>query len=217
MKQRSAKVIGIFSSFFYNILFVFAGAFVLHLSVRVVTLAYFKSGKHFDIHSIDLLKIYSMDMLPNIISYSLLLMMVYSLFLKTKRMMQTINYNEIKKEKDRAVLSVTQELAGVIVDSISESNNEIIEWVERRKNAGKAPEDVERASHRIAQILKAFSETSFMLPYTGEKGMDGSTIDKLILKISEIKELPGDDVHKSASERSERVKISDSRVNSLTM
>jgi|GEM_PF-5568562 len=182
----SKKISALFSSFFYRIIFVFLGTSILHLFVRIITLAYFKSGQTFDMGSIHLIKIYSLDMFPNLFAYALLLMVVYSLFKKTRMAIEKENEIQIQIEKEKSSIKSSQELTGIMVEAISECNNDIREWIERRKKAGKAPVEIEEANQKISSILNAFTESMFLNPYITESVSGESRIEELKLKIKEV-------------------------------
>lgn len=182
----SKKISAIFSAFFYRIIFVFLGTSILHLFVRIITLVYFKSGQAFDMGSFHLIKIYSIDMVPNLFAYAILLMVVYSFFVKTRRAIEKENDTQIQVEKEKSVIMSSQEITGLMVESISECNNDIKEWLERRRSAGKAPGEIDTANRKISAILEAFTASMFLDPYIDDSASGKNRIDELKGKLRDI-------------------------------
>ncbi len=201
--MESKKISALLSSFFYRVLFIFVGASFLHLAVRIITLASFQSEQELDITKLELFKIYSFDMIPNLFAYAILLMIVYNLFIKTKRAIEKENESQIAMEKEKVAIMSSQALTSLMVEAISSSNNDIKEWLRRRKQAGTAPKEVEEANENISNILKAFSESMFLAPYIQKPNSGEERIKELKMKIKEImkREQTPSSPHEPASEK----------------
>ena len=167
MKYKNNQgLVHIFSQFGKNIVIVSVATFFIHFTVKMISLAII--GKDFieNFNSRVFLQVFSLQMLPNLIVFAFLVSAVYYLFIKTRKMIIQLNENEIKVEKEQAVIRTMHKMTGLMAEFISVNNAEIKDWIEvKRRKGQKPPLKVINANEKISKVLEAMTKVSFVLPY----------------------------------------------------
>jgi hypothetical protein len=163
------KTVQTFTQFGKNILFVSFGTFIIHLVVKAMSLA-IMSRDFFAVMNIKFfIELFSLQMIPNIISYGFLIAAVYYLFQKTRDNIEKIHENELQIEREQAVRNTMQKVTGIMAEFISSHNSEITRWIDDRRRSGQQPsERVVEANRKIGIALETLSNVSFVLPYMKE-------------------------------------------------
>jgi len=164
--QYPRRVIHVFSQFGKDVALVTTGTFVIHTFVKILSVAILENKNLLDFNSNFFLHLFSYQMIPNLIVYGTLISILYYLFQKSKKMMMVLNENEIRNEREQAVMQTSQQITAMMVDYISGHNADIREWVEKKKDKGQqVPAVIEQANQNIGMALNTMSEVSFVLPY----------------------------------------------------
>ena len=130
----------------------------------------------------------SLPMFPMISAYGLLSLSIYLLWEKKKRALLLAREANIQKEKVDAVLKSMQGITGLLAEHIALQNSEVLSWIELMKRKGQTVSDkIEKPSKKIADVLQALSETSFIVPFTESPPANiGELVDILKGKLNQV-------------------------------
>ena len=156
----------------------------------VMSLDYFLMAKplFLDLRANFAGSVFSMLMFPMITAYGLLSLSTYFLWEKKKKAFLLAREANIQKEKVDAVLKSMQRLTGLLAEHIALQNSEVLNWIELRNKRGQTVSDkIEKPSKKIAEVLQALSETSFIVPFTESPPADiGELVDILKVKLNQV-------------------------------
>ena len=132
--------------------------------------------------------IFSAFMIPMIGTYGISLLSIYFLWNRKKTALLLAHKKEAQIEKVEVVLKSMQRLTAILAEHIATHNAEIINQVQRRKKQGRpVSEKVDKASMKIAHVLKALSEISFVFPYSNYRPEHVEDIEKILqIKLDEV-------------------------------
>jgi hypothetical protein len=132
--------------------------------------------------------IFSMAMFPMIIAYGVLASTIYLVWKKKKKAFLLAREAKMQKEKVDAVLKSMQGITGLLAEHIAMQNSEVLSWIELRNRRGqKVSDKIEKPSKKIAEVLQALSETSFIVPFTESPPADiAELIDILKVKLNQV-------------------------------
>lgn len=192
MKKRSNnESILKFTEFFKDFIVISSSSIMVYIVARFVGLAII-NRQTANISFSDLfLKLFSTSMFPVLFSYAVIIFIAYSLYKKTKKAMIILHEQELKKEKEKAIIQTSQKLSALMIQYISGYNSEIQKWLMLKKEQGSMPQVVAEASSNINQTLQNFSRLAFIAPYakvTAENAESHTTYLNTSLKQIELKE-----------------------------
>lgn len=171
MVKKERNVGNIFTEFGFYILLALVIDFLLHFIVQALTLVFLREKADLVFSARFFEQLFSLQALPNLITYLVLLIVVLWLFRRTRTIIEGLNREHLKRERDRAVLETSQRLTGTVIEALARNNNDIQSWVASKKMKGeRVPKKVEVPSRRISHTLALLSEVSFLRPYNGAEG-----------------------------------------------
>jgi hypothetical protein len=152
-----------------RVVLLLASVFVVHTIVKVITILLISGSGIIDAGSVFWMQLFSIQMIPTIIAYSLLAGVAYIQFLKAGRIMNQLHEKDVEAERGKATTETLQKLTAYMSEYIALHNNNILAWIAHKKDKGEhVPHLVEDASVKIAEAMGALSEISFILPYDNE-------------------------------------------------
>ncbi len=168
MEEKERNVGNIFTDFGFYLLLALVIDFMLHFTVQALTLVFLREKAELVFSARFFEQLFSLQALPNLITYLLLLLVVLWLFRRTRSIIEGLNREQLKRERDRAVLETSQRLTGTVIESLARNNNDIQYWIASKRMKGeRVPRKVEEPSRRISHTLALLSEVSFLRPYNG--------------------------------------------------
>ncbi len=168
MEEKERNVGNIFTDFGFYLLLALVIDFMLHFTVQALTLVFLREKAELVFSARFFEQLFSLQALPNLITYLLLLLVVLWLFRRTRSIIEGLNREQLKRERDRAVLETSQRLTGTVIESLARNNNDIQSWIASKRMKGeRVPRKVEVPSRRISHTLALLSEVSFLRPYNG--------------------------------------------------
>lgn len=164
------------------------GGIVVHLVVMLLDYFLMIKPQILDLRTNFADSVISLPMLPMITAYGLLSLSIYLLWEKKKKALLLAHEANIQKEKVDAVLKSMQGITGLLAEHIALQNSEILSWVELKNRKGQTvPGKIEKPSKKIADILQALSETSFVVPFTESPPANiGELVDILKGKLTQV-------------------------------
>lgn len=143
------------------------GGIVVHLVVMLLDYFLMIKPQLLDLRANFADNVISLPMFPMITAYGLLSLSIYLLWEKKKKALLLAREANIQKEKVDAVLKSMQGITGLLAEHIALQNSEVLSWIELKNRKGQTvPAKIEKPSKKIADILQALSETSFVVPFT---------------------------------------------------
>ena len=152
--------------FWSRILIFFTAVFLLHMIVKVVSIFLISESVIFDAGRIFWMQLFSVQVIPTVIAYALLIGIAYVQFVKAGRIMNMLHARDIETERSKTTVETMQKLTACMSEYIAQNNNMILAWIAHRKDKGEsAPQIIEEASSKISGVIGTFSEISFTIPY----------------------------------------------------
>jgi len=165
-KQHKRGIIHVFTQFGKNVALVTSGTFIIHIFVKIISIAVLEKKSLVNFDTDFFLHLFSYQMIPSLIVYGILVSVLYYIFQKSKKMMVELSEIEIIEERHQAVMQTSQQITAMMVDYISEHNANIYEWIEKKKSKGQqVPNVIEESNENISKALNTMSRVSFVLPY----------------------------------------------------
>ncbi|MDA3899904.1 MAG: hypothetical protein PF637_05225 [Spirochaetes bacterium] len=160
------KITNFFKEFVFTVFIITAGSLFIHFLVSLITF-YIQFGIYM-ISANQLMSIISASKIAILISYGILTLILYSFSKKLKETRDELKREKEKNEYNQQKLDQFKEIAAYILQNISEPNNSLRAWVERRKSSGSVSECVQEAVNRISNSLDLLSRTFFLAAYLPE-------------------------------------------------
>lgn len=133
--------------------------------------------------------VFSVSMLPMMGTYIILLLAIYSVWIRWKKAILIGQIEASKKREVELVFASMQRLTGILAEKISTHNADIIKWIESRKTLGKpVSKKIKEPTFKISEALGALTEISFISPYTDKRPQDVKEIERLLIKKFEEKQ-----------------------------
>ncbi|HPQ52692.1 MAG TPA: hypothetical protein PK253_05535 [Spirochaetota bacterium] len=168
--KTARRSIQIFTDFGKDMALVAGGTLLSFGIVQFLTLLVIKTKTKLLFDYTIFIQFFSMQMVPTIIAYGVLITTIYYLYQKAKSSIMKLNDQEIQREREKAIVQTSQKLTSMMVEYISSYNNEIKSWIQHRNEKGQQPPvKIVNASDKIGKALKVLSELSFLMPY-GSRG-----------------------------------------------
>lgn len=103
----------------------------------------------------------------------LLVFLVFSIIVYAlKKNLELSAKNKLIIQRSQAIIDTSQRTTGVIVESITKHNSELLSWINKQKENGQhVPEIIEVTQRNIGESLRALSEASFC-ETVGNKELD---------------------------------------------
>ncbi len=159
------KLINFFRIFSKNLTFITVGSIFIHFIVMIINIYASKTGRiEFNTELFNV--IFSGSMYPVVMAYGILIFITLSLFQKLNETEAQLKNERQEKEKYKEALNKMQKISGFVLQETSQSNNEILRWLQKKQKNGTAPETVKQASVRIGKALESLSYSFFVMPYT---------------------------------------------------
>ena len=164
------------------------GGMVVHLVVMLLDYFLMIKPLLLDLRTNFAGSVFSMLMLPMITAYGLLSLSIYLLWEKKKKALLLAREANIQKEKVDAVLKSMQGITGLLAEHIALQNSEVLSWIELKNRKGQTvPDQIGKPSQKIADVLLALSETSFVVPFTESPPANiGELVDILKSKLTQV-------------------------------
>ncbi|MBN2771372.1 MAG: hypothetical protein JXR90_11815 [Spirochaetes bacterium] len=160
------KTLQFVKEFVLSILIITAGSLFIHLAVTIIA-GYIKFGVNM-ITAEQLISIVSASKLAIIISYGILTLLVLHMYKKLKETQDELKREKNRNRQNQQKIEQFREIATYILQNISEPNNTLRAWVERRRASGSVSPCVEEAVNRISSSLDLFSRTFFLASFVPE-------------------------------------------------
>ena len=166
MKITQNKSTHIFSQFCKIITLVTTVTFIVYGFSQYIGLSILKKNLFLNLDEKLAHQLFSSQMIPTMIVYAALITTIFILYNKAKKIISIIHENEIRIEREKAVVQTSQRITGMMSEYISVYNADIKEWIEERKERGQQPPSkIVNANMKISMALNALTEASFLLPY----------------------------------------------------
>ena len=164
------------------------GGMVVHLVVMLLDYFLMIKPLLLDLRTNFAGSVFSVLMLPMITAYGLLSLSIYLLWEKKKKALLLAREANIQKEKVDAVLKSMQGITGLLAEHIALQNSEVLSWIELKNRKGQTvPDQIGKPSQKIADVLLALSETSFVVPFTESPPANiGELVDILKSKLTQV-------------------------------
>lgn len=173
---ESDRSSGAFVQFGKDIASVIGGTLASYLFVQIISLSIMEESFHFLIDEKLVFFLFSYQMIPPFVAFTVLIASVYYLFNKTKRTMAQLAEHEIARERSSAFLEATQNVTSLMISHIARYNAEIRDWLMKKSERGEQPPvKVADASRKIAMALNTMSEMSHLMPYIKPGGIQVDT------------------------------------------
>ncbi len=156
----------IFTRFFKDVLIIGTGSLLLFGIVQFFSLSILKNKGYIDFDSSFFIQLLSLQMIPSLIAYILLVSFIFYLYRRTKKILSVLRENEIMIEREQAVIQTLQKVTGIMGEFISTQNSNIKDWIEKKYAKGEqVPLKVEESSMNIGRAMDTLSKMSFLTPY----------------------------------------------------
>lgn len=164
--KTALRSINIFTQFGKDMALVAGGALLSYGVVQFLTLLVIKTKTKLMFDYTLFIQFFSMQMVPTIIAYGVLIATIYFLYQKAKSSILKLNDQEIQREREKAIIQTSQKITSMMAEYISAYNNEIKNWIRYRKGKGQQPPvTIVEASDKIGKALHVLSELSYIMPY----------------------------------------------------
>jgi cell division septum initiation protein DivIVA len=121
---------------------------------------------------------FSFPFLPILLMEMALTTLTLSLWVRLRRALEQAHTSDLQREQQAATVRTLQQVMAVLAQHVARENNQILEAVAARRQRGQqTSEAIEAPSRRIAEILHALSELSFVAPYLDRP--EGQALDLL--------------------------------------
>jgi hypothetical protein len=172
-KRTDGQSVDVFTQFFKDMVIISIGTVLSLFIVDLFGLALLRTRVSTIPEGGFLLRLLSLQIIPSAVAYALLIAASCYLFRKSKRAMIRLAESEILAQREQAVIQTSQRITSMMAGYITQHNGRIQEWVEeRRANGHQPPKRVDDASRKIGLALRALTEVSYILPYTGSGSRD---------------------------------------------
>jgi hypothetical protein len=158
------KSINFFSIFSKNLTYITIGSLFIHFIVMIVNLYITQTGNI--VFNTELFNIiFSGNMYPIVMAYGILIFITLSLYQKLIELFKQNRNLKNENENYKNVIISMQNISGIVLQEISESNNQILRWVKRKEEKGTPPISISSAANNIGNALESLSYSLFVHPY----------------------------------------------------
>ena len=163
------------------ILSVILGGLLIHFIIMLVDYLLVSHLIYLDLEQNFWGSLFSDSMLPMMGTYILLLLAIYSVWIRWKKAIFIGQIEASKKREVELVFASMQRLTGILAEKISSHNVDIIKWIESRKTMGKpVSKKIKDPTFKISEVLGALTEISFITPYTDKCPQNIKEIERLL-------------------------------------
>lgn len=164
--KTALRSIHVFTEFGKDMALVAGGTILSYGVVQFLTLLVMKTNSTMMFDYGLFIQFFSMQMVPTIVAYGVLIATIYYLYQKAKLSILKLNEQEIQREREKTIVQTSQKITSMMAEYISTYNNDIKSWITHRREKGQQPPvKVVDASEKIGKALRILSELSFIMPY----------------------------------------------------
>lgn len=162
----------------YGLLVVFASVvgLLLHIGLVGIEALFMGESAFLDFKNRFWRSAFSFPFLPILLMELVLTTVVLILWGRLRHTLHEAHKLDMQREQRETMIRTLQRAMALLAEHVAQQNNQILHQIAARREKGQqTSQTIEAASRRIAEVLSAMSEVSFVTPYS-EKA-DGEGVD----------------------------------------
>ena len=172
------------------------GGIVIHALIMFLDYYLIPTPLYINLRNDFIGSIFSAPMIPMISAYGISLILIYFLWIRSKKALLLAHRRNVQKEKISLYLKSIQRITGILAENVSTHNAEIMNWVQSKQLKGQqVSKKVEKSTQKIAKAMHSLSEISFVFPYTDNNLNDLGDVEEIFRR--KLEETTGSQKEKS--------------------